>query len=232
MNRPHPALNNRDAEQEIRTPPSIIRRVEAAFRGPIALDPCAPSFSGPTFFAERYVRDPRFEPGAEWTHAAEGAFRVRAARLPERSLEPDGSTLERGAAVEGRWVDDATPDLVEPASMLDTKGSWRFVSSPAPSGLDVEWPDRTFVNEPFGDLEEWLGKFVREFDRDPLARRVMLVPWRSHRAWFVDAIERTGAAVTFEPSVRFAGYKAGFPMPIALISTACRVEPAPHGLAR
>lgn len=217
MSRPHPALNNRDAEQEIRTPPSIIRRVEAAFRGPIALDPCAPSFSTPMFFAERYVRDPRFEPGAIWTHAAEGEFRVYDRR-------PGG--------VWGRWIDDDVHDEIAPASMLDPKGSWRFVSSPAPSGLGVEWPDRTFVNEPFADLEEWLAKFVREFDRDPLARRVMLVPWRSHRPWFVDAIERSNAWIAFEPLVRFAGYKAGFPMPIALISTACRVEPAPHGLAR
>lgn len=215
--RPHPALNNRDAEQEIRTPPSIIRRVEAAFRGPIALDPCAPSFSDPTFFSERYVCDPRFEPGAVWTHAAEGEFFVSA---------------RRAGGVLGRWGDDGVADEVAPASLLDPKGSWRFVSSPAPSGLDVEWPDRTFVNEPFADLEVWLAKFVREFDRDPSARRVMLVPWRSHRAWFVNAIDYTGAAITFEPLVRFAGYKAGFPMPIALISTGCRVEAAPHGLAR
>lgn len=54
------------AEQEVRTPASIIARVCQAFRltgapvfvpGIIALDPCAPTYSPPSFFAERYVRE-------------------------------------------------------------------------------------------------------------------------------------------------------------------------------
>lgn len=46
-----------DRPQEIRTPPEIIAMVLDAFEGPIALDPCAPTFSDPSFPADRYVRE-------------------------------------------------------------------------------------------------------------------------------------------------------------------------------
>lgn len=214
----HPLLNRGEPEQEVLTPPDLIARVVAAFGGrPIALDPCSPTFSGSCVGAEAVVRDPRFEPGASWRHAAEGGF---------VAVEP------RGRAVLGRWVDDGVYDEIAPVSLLDRKGPWTFVSSPAPSGLDVPWVDRTFANPPFSDLEEWLAKALAEANREAAPRIVVLAPWRSHRAWFLDALKASPRrpAVTFEPGVRFVGHAAKFPAPIALVAWGCVVPPTPEGV--
>lgn len=46
-----------NSEQEVRTPPYVIRIVMRAFAGGIALDPCAPTRAQPSFEAARYVRE-------------------------------------------------------------------------------------------------------------------------------------------------------------------------------
>lgn len=205
-----------DVEQEVCTPAEILARVRVALGGVIALDPCSPTFTKSDVDAERVVRDPRFEPGAVWNHSAEGVFRV---------IGP------RSGAVLGRWDDDGVPDEVAPASMLDKKGPWHFVSSTAPSGLGVEWPDRTFANPPFLDLEEWLAKAREESATG--SRVVVLAPWRSHRRWFLDALVGRGGprpTITLEPAVKFRGHKTAFPAPVALIGWGCIVPPSPLGV--
>lgn len=158
----HPMLNAGEIDQEIRTPAEIIARVLVAFGGQgIALDPCAPTRSDPSFAADRYVRE-------------------------------------------------------------------------AENGLAIPWGDRTFVNPPFDPLEPWLAKAQAEAARpraflEAPRRIVLLVPWRSHRAWFRRAIA-SADSVTIEPIVRFHGFKAGFPAPIALLSWGCVVPPAPGGV--
>jgi hypothetical protein len=143
------------SEQEVRTPGEIIARVSEAFGGlGIALDPCAPTRSDPSFYAERYVRE-------------------------------------------------------------------------AENGLAVPWVDRTFVNPPFNDLVPWLEKAQTEAARG--LRIVLLVPFRSHRAWFTRALA-SADSVTLEPGVRFVGFPTAFPAPIALLSWGCVVPPAPGGI--
>lgn len=214
----HPLLNKGEPEQEVLTPPGLIARVVAAFGGrSIALDPCSPTFSGSSVGAEAFIRDPRFEPGAVWTHEVEGRFVVVGPR--------DGAVL-------GRWSDDGIHDEIAPASMLDKKGAWIFGSSSAPSGLEVPWVDRTFANPPFSDLEGWLAKALAEANREDAPRIVVLAPWRSHREWFLDALKAgpRRPTVTFEPGVRFIGHAAKFPAPIALVAWGCVVPPAPEGV--
>jgi hypothetical protein len=151
----HPMLNTGEIDQEIRTPGEIIARVVMAFGGrEIALDPCAPTRSDPSFYAERYVRE-------------------------------------------------------------------------AENGLAVPWVDRTFVNPPFDPLEPWLEKAQAEAKRG--IRIVVLAPWRTHRPWFRTALA-SADSVTIEPLVRFCGFRAGFPAPIALLSWRCVVPPAPGGI--
>lgn len=63
----HPLLNSGEIEQEVRTPIDIIARVIRAFGGEsIALDPCAPTKSEPSFFAERYLREADDGLAAPW----------------------------------------------------------------------------------------------------------------------------------------------------------------------
>jgi hypothetical protein len=151
----HPMLNTGEIDQEIRTPAEIIARVLVAFGGlGIALDPCAPTRSEPSFHADRYVRE-------------------------------------------------------------------------ADNGLAIPWVDRTFVNPPFDPLEPWLEKAAAEASRG--LRIVVLAPWRSHRAWFRRALA-SADSVTIEPIVRFHGFKAGFPAPIALLAWGCMVPPSAGGL--
>ena len=155
----HPMLNTGEIDQEIRTPAEIIARVLVAFGNlGIALDPCAPTRSDPSFAAERYVRE-------------------------------------------------------------------------ADDGLSVPWVDRTFANPPFDPLEPWLEKAVAEAARPSATPRriVVLAPWRSHRAWFRRALA-SADSVTIEPIVRFHGFRAGFPAPIALLAWGCTVPPSADGL--
>lgn len=150
------------SDQEIRTPDEIILRVRVAFGGlGIALDPCAPTRSDPSFAADRYVRE-------------------------------------------------------------------------AENGLAVPWVDRTFCNPPFNDLVPWLEKARAEAARpraflEAPRRIVLLVPFRSHRAWFSRALA-SADSVTLEPGVRFVGFSSAFPAPIALLSWGCVVPPAPGGI--
>lgn len=217
----HPLLNTGEPEQEVLTPPSLIARVVESFGGrSIALDPCSPTFAGSSVGSEAVVRDPRFEPGARWT-------------LNDEDADPAFVVVEpRGRVVLGRWIDDGIHDEIAPASMLDKKGPWTFLSSPAPSGLDVPWVDRTFANPPFSDLEEWLAKALAEANREDAPRIVVLAPWRSHRAWFLDALKASPRrpTVTLEPGVRFVGHAAKFPAPIALVAWGCVVPPTPEGV--
>lgn len=155
------------AEQEVRTPPDVIARVVRAFGGPtfagsgIALDPCAPSKSPPSFHADRYVR------------AGEGS---------------DG-------------LGGLSPDLT--------------------------WPDRTYANPEFADLVPWLAKARLHAAQAHRPRIVLLVPARTHRAWFQAAVLSTaalGGAVAFLGPVKFVGHKGAFPAPLCLISWNCVAE--------
>lgn len=113
-------------------------------------------------------------------------------------------------------LDPCAPTRSEPSFFAR-----RYVRE-AENGLLIPWIDKTYVNPPFDDLETWLRKMREEASRGH--RLVGLVPWRSHRDWFLEALETNPRpTVTFEPGVRFVGFKGIFPAPIALLAWHCVV---------
>jgi hypothetical protein len=86
-------------------------------------------------------------------------------------------------------------------------------------GLDVPWPDRTYANPPYGDLECWLRKAAREaLTLDSLAwpRVVVLAPTRGHRDWWHEVRDTCDVVVELRP-VYFVGYPGSFPAPLSLL---------------
>lgn len=75
-------------------------------------------------------------------------------------------------------------------------------------GLRYVWIDRTFVNPPFGTLEEWLAPQTAG-----LARVEWLVPVRPHRRWW-RAWARTCDALIFLNPFAFKGHAQTFPAPL------------------
>lgn len=77
-------------------------------------------------------------------------------------------------------------------------------------GLRVRWPDRTFVNPPYGELSRWL-----EPRADWQDRWCWLVPVRSQRKWWREWARSLGTLIYLNP-VKFVGYKQAFPAPLCL----------------
>lgn len=85
--------------------------------------------------------------------------------------------------------------------------------------LSVPWPDRTFVNPPFGDrgAETLFGTF-RDFlekFRESKNEIALLCPVRSHRAWWRAAMKSADLVLFLDP-VTFLGYSQTFPAPLCL----------------
>lgn len=109
-------------------------------------------------------------------------------------------------------LDPCAPTRSDPAFFAE-----RYVRE-AENGLGLVWVDRSFFNPPFADLRPWL-----EHARTCAAagaRIVGLVPARTHRAWFQDAMI-SARATTFLGGVKFVGHKTPFPAPLCLISWNC-----------
>lgn len=74
-------------------------------------------------------------------------------------------------------------------------------------GLE-RWPPRTYLNPDFDQLKGWIAQFVESWEC------VMLTPVRPHRRWW-RALLRHSSVCWLDP-VKFAGYAASFPAPLAL----------------
>lgn len=152
----------------------------------------------------------------------------RGGSIEQEVLTPPPLIARVMLAFGGRSIalDPCAPTKNEPSFFAE-----RYVRE-ADDGLGVSWVDRTFANPPFSDLEEWLAKAVAEANRPDAPRIVVLAPWRSHRAWFLDALKASPRrpTVTLEPGVRFVGHAAKFPAPIALVAWGCVVPPTPEGV--
>jgi DNA N-6-adenine-methyltransferase (Dam) len=83
-----------------------------------------------------------------------------------------------------------------------------------PSGLDVPWADRTFVNPPYNNLKEWLAKLAKELEVGK--RIIMLIPVRTNRTWWFEAMSRADDIVCLNP-FPFVGSKSAFPAPVCLV---------------
>jgi hypothetical protein len=81
---------------------------------------------------------------------------------------------------------------------------------PPENGLVIEWPERTYANPPYDDLQPWLTRYRRSWEV------VLLVPVRTHRPWFRTALQRTSKIVFLDP-ITFVGFASSFPAPLCLL---------------
>ena len=100
--------------------------------------------------------------------------------------------------------------------------NWVFISSPKYSigvgaGLSIEWPDRTFCNPPFNNLNMWLSKGINNREH------LFLVPVRTNRKWYRYHAKRATCLNLLNP-IAFAGYEQMYPTPLALIYYGTRIK--------
>jgi hypothetical protein len=103
------------------------------------------------------------------------------------------------------------------------------------SGCVVDWPDRTFVNPPYGNKgpECILGTFsdfCAAFARTK-SETVMLCPVRTHRDWWCRDVIGGADLLTFLRPVTFAGWKQSFPAPLCLAYKGPRKHDAARAFA-
>lgn len=79
-------------------------------------------------------------------------------------------------------------------------------------GLDTEWPDGTYSNPPFSDLEEWMVKAASGVKKEVM----QLVPVRTHRKWWTAVASQCTAIAWLKP-VTFVGFDQAFPAPLAML---------------
>ena len=83
-------------------------------------------------------------------------------------------------------------------------------------GLTIPWPQFTFVNPPYKDLKKWLEKALHESGPLSFAEILLLVPVRTHRKWFREAMGYATETVFLDP-LKFHGFKQAFPAPMCLM---------------
>jgi hypothetical protein len=93
------------------------------------------------------------------------------------------------------------------------------------SGHIQEWPDRTFVNPPFGDRGPHASlasfqDFTDAFESTPNSV-IMLCPVRSHRQWWRRNVMFAADAVCYLDPLKFEGFPQSFPAPLCLAYKGC-----------
>jgi hypothetical protein len=105
------------------------------------------------------------------------------------------------------WPDGIALDpCCGPGSIVPAHNNY----GPAQDGLTLNWAPRTYVNPPYGTLDKWLAKALRE-----PAEQIILCPVRTNRPWWVDAMCRMDAIAWLNP-LTFCGFKSAFPAPLVL----------------
>lgn len=87
-------------------------------------------------------------------------------------------------------------------------------------GLALHWSDQyetVFLNPPYADLAAWLAKSRQAF-AGGLTEQILLVPARSHRAWWCEYM-REAAAIAYLKPLKFRGFDQAFPAPLVLVYT-------------
>ncbi len=100
-------------------------------------------------------------------------------------------------------VPGETGAACDPDKDLRSSCAWPFVP-----GIE-RWPERTYINPEFGDLQEWIRQFVESWEV------IMLSPVRTHRRWY-RASMRKPAVVAYLDPLAFIGHEQKFPAPLAL----------------
>jgi hypothetical protein len=110
-------------------------------------------------------------------------------------------------ALELLWPDGVALD---PCGSPDGIIKADCVVMPPDNGLHINWPNRTYFNPPYEDLEPWFLKYGRAWEC------VGLVPHRTHRKWFRAAKRVSSQVVELDP-LTFLGYEHPFPAPLVLL---------------
>lgn len=99
---------------------------------------------------------------------------------------------------------------LDPAGSPDGLVPAKTIIHPPACGLQVHWPEHTYVNPPFNDLKPWLVKYRNAWEV------LFLVPVRTHRRWFRKAMDESTHIIYLDP-LKFEGYKTTFPAPLCLM---------------
>lgn len=191
--------------QTVLTPVEVVDALRLVFDGPIGFDPVwAPgSHTNP----ERMVELPWAE---IWAYALTVA--------QESSGGDDRLVAEAMDVVHARTSGkDSVPAARDLAKRVIAAVRLRYGPH---SGHRQPWPDRTYVNPPFGDRgpETILATF-RDFCATFAACQsevALLCPVRCHRKWWRRDVLRAANAVVFLNPLKFDGFAQTFPAPLCL----------------
>lgn len=86
------------------------------------------------------------------------------------------------------------------------------------SGLIAPWCARTYVNMPYGDLEDWLHKSAIEHSHGN-TEQILLFPVRPNRTWWCRYMAEIATSVAWLRPLKFVGFSSGFPAPLVLVHT-------------
>lgn len=117
------------------------------------------------------------------------------------------------------------PDSIVPAlwNLMPPINGCKYDKKAGPAFIEY-WPERTYVNPEFDNLQPWILQFCESIEC------VLLVPVRTHRKWWRDLL-RCGADICWLDPLRFVGYEQSFPAPLALCYRGVRdFEAAVDGL--
>lgn len=86
------------------------------------------------------------------------------------------------------------------------------------SGLIAPWLQRSYVNPPYEDLEEWLFKSACEYAKGR-TEQILLFPVRPNRLWWTEYMSTIPTRIAWLKPLVFEGYEHGFPAPLVLVYT-------------
>lgn len=189
--------------QTVRTPQSVVDAVCETFGAQIAFDPVyAPdSLTNP----ESYLIAPWAEIWARVTELLAAHGTIDAAAQAAQIL---------------RWekrAGDFAPPVRNLAKTVAAQVMREFAHT---SGHVVNWPDRTFVNPPYGDKgPECILAAFADFCAKFAATQTecaLLCPVRSHRKWWRRDVLVAADAIAYLDPIRFEGFAQSFPAPLCV----------------
>ncbi len=141
------------------------------------------------------------------------------ARVQNMSTTPKKSSKNIALGFADKDNDDiATPkDLYDPLN-----AEFNFDFDPCPlkaefNGLNVKWGKSNFVNPPFSNVPGFLKKAIEEASRHN-ATSVFLICARTSSSYWHSYVFPYADEIRFlKGTVKFDGYKKGFPHPIAIV---------------
>lgn len=85
----------------------------------------------------------------------------------------------------------------------------------ANDGLSTPWGKSTFCNPPYSDLERWISKGYREYQKGNLV--VFLIPSRTDTKCWHNYVMKASEVWFIKGRITFEGAKAGAPFPSCIV---------------